>query len=46
MPLQSYQDPPAVHLNEGGIVVSPSNDSVPAIMEGSETATLPDEEPH
>ena len=42
-PLQSH--PPAVHSNEGGTLVSPSNDSVPVITEGSETATLPVEEP-
>ena len=45
MPLQSYQDPPAVHSNEGGTVGSPPNDSVPVITEGSVTATLPVEEP-
>ena len=31
--LQSYQDPPAIHLNEGGTVVSPSNHSVPVVTE-------------
>ena len=30
---QSLQDPPAVHLNEGGTIVSPSNDSVPVNTE-------------
>ena len=30
---QSLQDPPAVHLNEGGTLVSPSNDSVPVNTE-------------
>ena len=44
-PLQSYQDPPAVHSNEGGTLVSSSNDSVSVTMEGSETASLPIEEP-
>ena len=39
------QDPPTVYSNEGGTVVPPSNDSVPVITEGSETATLPVEEP-
>ena len=43
-PLQSYQDPPAVHLNEGGTLAS-SNDLISVIMKGSETATLPVEEP-
>ena len=42
-PLQSYQDPPAVHLNEEGTLVSSSNDLVPVTTE--ETATLPVEEP-
>ena len=40
-PLQSYQDPPAVHSNEGGTLVS----SVSVTTEGSEIATLPIEEP-
>ena len=44
-PLQSYQDPPAVHSNEGGTLASSSSDSVPVIMKGSETATLLVEEP-
>ena len=44
-PLQSYQDPPAVHSNEGGTLVSSSNDSVSVTTEGSDTATLPIEEP-
>ena len=43
-PLQSYQDPPAVHSNEGGTLVSLSNDLIPVITEGSKTATLPVEE--
>ena len=43
--LQSYQDPPAVHSNEGGALVSSSNDSVSITTEGSETATLPIEGP-
>ena len=28
-----FQDPQAVHLNEGGTIVSPSSDSVPVNME-------------
>ena len=44
LPLQSYQDPPAVHSNEGGTLVSSSNDSVPVTTGESETATLPVEE--
>ena len=43
--LQSYQDPPAVHSNEGGTLASSSNDLISVIMKGSETATLPVEEP-
>ena len=39
------QEPPAVYSNEGGTVVPPPSDSVPVITEGSETATLPVEEP-
>ena len=41
----SLQEPPAVYSNEGGTVVPPPSDSVPVITEGSETATLPVEEP-
>ena len=44
-PLQSYQDPPAVHSNEGSTLVLSSNDLVSVTTEGSETATLPIEEP-
>ena len=43
--LHHYKDPPAVHSNEGGTLVSPSNDSVPVITGGYKTATLPVEEP-
>ena len=43
--LHHYKDPTAVHSNEGGTLVSPSNDSVPVITEGYETAALPVEEP-
>ena len=39
------QEPPAVYSNEGGTVVPPPSDSVPVITEGSETVTLPVEEP-
>ena len=44
-PLQSYQDPTAVHTNERGTLISPSNDSALVITEGSKTATVPFEEP-
>ena len=44
-PLQFYQDPPAIHSNEGGTLVSSSNDSVSVTTEESKTATLPVEEP-
>ena len=32
-PLQSYQDPPAVHSDERGILVSSSNDSISVTTE-------------